>query len=829
MLLESIERVRIEASRTLDPEHQAAMGQFLTPAPVARLMASMLGPPTNEVRLLDPGAGVGSLTAAAVASFCAGKRRPRVICVAAYELDSALFAHLRETLLRCAAACRKQGIEFRADPVRGDFIEAAVAALEGELFERPARFSHVIMNPPYRKISSGSGDRLALRTAGIETSNLYSAFVALAVKLLEPGGELVAITPRSFCNGTYFKPFRQELLRELALRRIHVFDSRQTAFGEDGVLQENVILHGQKGGDAGAVTISSSAGPSDQFVAVRQAPLSAVVRPDDPEAFIHVTQDGIGEAVRTRMAQLTASLDDLQVQVSTGRVVDFRARNFLRKMPEAKTVPLIYPANFTEGFVAWPKSGRKPQAMVVLDGVEELLVPAGVYVLVKRFSSKEEKRRLVAAVYDPARVEAAHVGFENHLNYFHRRGRGLPMGLAKGLAVFLNSSLVDMFFRQFSGHTQVNAGDLRKLRFPCRSELLQMGSAIKDRLPSQVQIDEIVEDTLGSDQVSGTLDPVRAKAKIDEAIEILRQLGLPKEQQNERSALTLLALLGLKPKAPWSEAAAPLMGITPVMEFFGEHYGKVYAPNTRETVRRQTMHQFLDAGLVVINPDEPDRPTNSGKTVYQVESGLLELLRTWGTAAWEAGLATYLASAGTLRERYAQERTKRRIPVEIAPDKVVALSPGGQNILIEKIIQDFCQIFTPGAKIAYIGDTDAKAAYFDADLFSELGLNLDPHHGKMPDLVVDDVQRGWLVLVEAVTSHGPVNAKRLSELKRLFGGGRAGLVFVTAFLDRASMQKYLGEISWETEVWVAESPTHLIHFDGERYLGPYEDWPVAGV
>lgn len=823
MLLESIERVRIEASRRLDPGNRTAMGQFLTPAPVARLMASMFGPPPNEVRLLDPGAGVGSLTAAAVAALCAGERKPRAIYVTAYELDPALFQHLTETLQRCATVCSKQGIEFRADPTQGDFIRAAVEALEAELFDRPARFSHVIMNPPYRKIASDSGERRALRAAGIETSNLYSAFVALAVKLLEPNGELVAITPRSFCNGTYFTPFRRELLRELALRRIHVFDSRQTAFGGDGVLQENVILHGHKGGVAGAITISSSAGPSDDFIAVRQAPLRMVVRPDDPEAFIHVTQDGIGDAVRARMMRLTASLDDLQVQVSTGRVVDFRARNFLRKAPGEKTVPLIYPANFAAGFVAWPKPGRKPQAMAVLDGVEDLLVPAGVYVLVKRFSSKEERRRLVAAVYDPGRVEAEQVGFENHLNYFHRRGRGLPMGLAKGLAVFLNSSLVDMFFRQFSGHTQVNAADLRKLRFPNRPELLRMGSAVKDSLPPQARIDEIVADTLGSDTVSGTLDPVRAKAKIDEAMAILRQLGLPKEQQNERSALTLLALLGLKPKAPWSEAAAPLMGITPVMEFFAEHYGKVYAPNTRETVRRQTMHQFLDAGLVVINPDEPGRPTNSGKTVYQVEAGLLELLRTWGTAAWQTGLETYLASASTLRERYAQERAKRRIPVEIAPDNIVTLSPGGQNILIEKVIQDFCQLFTPRARIVYLGDTGNKVVHFDAAVFAEIGLNLDPHHGKMPDLVVYDGQRGWLALIEAVTSHGPVNAKRLSELKRLFGAGRAGLVFVTAFLDRTSMQRYLGEISWETEVWVAEAPTHLIHFDGERFLGPYED------
>jgi adenine-specific DNA-methyltransferase len=443
-------------------------------------------------------------------------------------------------------------------------------------------------------------------------------------------------------------------------------------------------------------------------------------------------------------------------------------------------------------------------------------------VLVKRFSSKEEKRRVVAALYDPERIRAEQVGFENHTNFFHRKGEGLTVKLAKGLAVFLNSTLVDLYFRQFSGHTQVNATDLRNFNYPRQSQLEQLGFRVGDKFPSQEDVDRDVEEVLNLPDEVTVSNPVQAKKKIDESFEILKALGLPRDQQNERSALTLLSLLGLKPETPWSDSTAPLMGITPMMEFFGKHYGKVYAPNSRETVRRQTIHQFLDAGIVVINPDEPKRPTNSGKTVYQIEGSLLDLLKTWGTPEWEKGIKTYLSSVETLKKKYAQEREMKRIPIEVSPGKVMSLSPGGQNILVEKIIDDFCSVFTPGGKINYVGDTDEKFAYFDEGLLKHLGVGIESP-GKMTDVVIYHEKKNWLVLVEAVTSHGPVNPKRMSELKKLFKDSKAGLVFVTAFLDRQSMLKYLDEISWETEVWVAESPTHLIHFNGERFLGPYPE------
>jgi hypothetical protein len=314
----------------------------------------------------------------------------------------------------------------------------------------------------------------------------------------------------------------------------------------------------------------------------------------------------------------------------------------------------------------------------------------------------------------------------------------------------------------------------------------------------------------------------KADRKIQEALEILEAIGLPRQQQNERSALTLLSLLGLKPEDDWENASAPLMGVTPMMEFFAVHYGRRYAPNTRETVRRQTVHQFVQAGLILPNPDKPSRPTNSPKAVYQVEPSALKLLREFGKPSWTLLLREYLKSIETLKRVYAREREMRRIPLRLRSGEQIALSPGGQNVLVKKIIDEFCPLFTPGGQVIYVGDTQKKWAYFDSEALAGLGVEIE-EHGKMPDVVVHYTEKNWLVLIEAVTSHGPVNPKRRQELKKLFAASHIGLVYVTAFLDRRTLLKYLGDISWETEVWIAESSTHLIHFNGERFLGPYEE------
>ena len=314
----------------------------------------------------------------------------------------------------------------------------------------------------------------------------------------------------------------------------------------------------------------------------------------------------------------------------------------------------------------------------------------------------------------------------------------------------------------------------------------------------------------------------RKNKRIDESLQAIASLGLPKAQQNERSALCLLALLNLTSGKSWAKADNPLMGITPIMDWVREHYGRDYAPNSRETFRRQTMHQFCDAGIALYNPDNPDRPVNSPKAVYQIAPAALTLLCSFGTPAWREGLAAYLDECGTLVARYAKEREQNRIPVKIESGKSIVLSPGEHSELIGSVIEDFAARFAPGSVIVYVGDTGEKWGYFDADLLGKLGVHVDPH-GKMPDVVLHYGERNWLILVESVTSHGPVDGKRHAELAKLFARSSAGLVYVTAFPNRAVMGCHLGDIAWETEVWVADAPSHLIHFNGERFLGPHSE------
>jgi hypothetical protein len=309
---------------------------------------------------------------------------------------------------------------------------------------------------------------------------------------------------------------------------------------------------------------------------------------------------------------------------------------------------------------------------------------------------------------------------------------------------------------------------------------------------------------------------------IQEALEILAALGLPRAQQNERSALCLLALLNLTPEKTWKQAESPLIGITPMMEFSRDHYGKNYAPNTRETFRRQTMHQFVAAGIARYNPDKPERPVNSPKAVYQIEPETLTLLQAYGGALWDKTLQRYISIRGTLAAHYAKAREQMLIPVQIRPGQEINISPGEHSELIKAIVEDFAPRYVPGGVLVYVGDTGEKWGYFDKQLLAELGVNVDSH-GKMPDVVFYYPEKNWLLLVESVTSHGPVDGKRHAELARLFAGATAGLVYVTAFPSRQLMTRYLSEIAWETEVWVADAPSHLIHFNGERFLGPYGD------
>jgi hypothetical protein len=442
----------------------------MTPAPVARFMASLFPPTTLQTcRLLDAGAGVGALSCAFLDRLVsAEKLNFQNAEVEVYEIDNTLRAHLETTL---ASYAGRLPVTYKVSS--GDFIwEAACKRFQGS---RP--FSHAILNPPYKKINSASQHRLILRRVGIETVNLYSAFVALSLALMQSGGQLVAILPRSFCNGPYYRPFRQFLLNRAALRHMHLFASRTKAFKDDAVLQENVIIRLERDGSQGNVTVSHSTDDSFADLSTHEQPFDRIVFPDDPEYFIHVPIS-LGHNAIERAPGIRFSLGEIGIGVSTGPVVDFRLEKHIHQKPSRGTVPLLYPGHFVGHATQWPRDGMKRGNAIELNAdTKKWLYPNGFYAVARRFSAKEERRRIVASVVTPATFpEAPMLGFENHLNVFHEDKRGLPENLAHGLAAFLNTTAVDDHFRRFNGHTQVNATDLRMMKYPSRQALIALGN-----------------------------------------------------------------------------------------------------------------------------------------------------------------------------------------------------------------------------------------------------------------------------------------------------------------------------------------------------------------
>ena len=824
---------RFDATRKLDKNVRSRLGQYMTPAPIGRFMASMFDDLRGNLRILDPGAGVGSLTAAFVDHICELDNRPENLSLFAYEIDPHLIEYLRSTMHEAVSSCLDAGIRASGETCPDDFIQVFSEYLRPNLFsefdDRETTFSHVIMNPPYGKIRSGSATSNALRRAKIEVPNLYSAFILIAAELLREDGEMVAIVPRSFCNGAYFSAFRKRFFEMMIIKGIHVFNQRNSAFSDDDVLQENVIIHAMRSSKPTSVRISSSdngkflTDPESrrwitEDMTHRKVDHSAVVSPDDPNLLIRIESTGLEHILVDQVNRFPASLADIGVEVSTGPVVDFRLKSELRSMPSSGSAPLLYPTHFSNGVLEWPKDTKKPNAIKVNENSRRWLWQnRGSFVVTKRFTSKEERRRIVASVYDPE-LPGDLIGFENHLNVYHHRQSGLNKSLAIGLSIYLNSGLVDGYFRVFSGHTQVNATDLRTIPYPARETLEAIGEQFGDWKLTQSEIDHII-----GEQIPGMQDqsnPVAAQEKIEQAIEILKILGIPSEVTNSRSALTLLALVDLQPLGSWRDLNRPLMGITPIMEFCREHYQRDYAPNTRETFRRNTMHQFVEAGIALYNPDDPDRAVNSPLACYQISEDVVELLRSFGTESWDANVERYKQRHDSLTEIWRQERRMRMIPVQLKPETTINLTPGDHSKLINSIITEFAPRFAPNAEVVYIGDTGDKEAYFASQLLNELGVSVNLR-GKMPDAILYYRERNWLMLIEAVTSHGPVNPKRHAELADVFNASSAGIVYVTAFPSRSVMARFLSDISWETEVWCADTPSHMIHFDGDSFLGPF--------
>lgn len=309
-------------------------------------------------------------------------------------------------------------------------------------------------------------------------------------------------------------------------------------------------------------------------------------------------------------------------------------------------------------------------------------------------------------------------------------------------------------------------------------------------------------------------------SKIEEVKEILVSFGLPKGQQNDRSARVLLALAGIEENSDWKDATNKLIGIHDIIIFISEKYNFPYAENTRESIRRQSIHQFEQSGIIVRNADDPSRPTNSGKTVYSLTHPALKVIKTYGTTKWSNELKAFLSNVSSLVQKYRKERKIYQVSI-IIREKEYFLSPGKHNLLQKDIVENFASRFAKGSTLIYIGDTAHKLIYLDTELCEILNIDITKHD-KLPDVVLYDSEKSWIYLIEAVTSHGPVSPKRVIEVKEMLSNSQAYFIFVSVFPDFKTFQKYASEISWETEVWISDNPDHMIHFDGDKFLGPYK-------
>ena len=300
---------------------------------------------------------------------------------------------------------------------------------------------------------------------------------------------------------------------------------------------------------------------------------------------------------------------------------------------------------------------------------------------------------------------------------------------------------------------------------------------------------------------------------IADAIDTLRELGVGKDQQNERSAMTLLALLQLKPGDNWQQATNPMLGPRAIMDWIRDYYEVDYKPNTRETIRRFTLHQFVIAELVEENADRPDRPINSPKWNYRITNDTLNMLLHRGESEFELILKRFLEQHESYQSLAEERKNMPKTPVILPSGAALNLSPSGQSLLIKAMVEEMLPRFAPGCQVAYIDAVDPA-------LLDELGISLKARE-KAPDVIAWDAKRGWLFLMEAASTHGPVDVTRKNELHELFSEQWDKIVLVSCFPDRKTMQKYLALLAWETEAWCADTPDHMMHFNGSRFMGPY--------
>ena len=468
------------ASRARSRDEQKRLGQFMTPAPIARCMAERMVAARHwagrSLRLLDPAAGSGVLAAALVEAAVSSAARPSRIELLMCELDAAMLPLLETCAAELASLCARREVAFECHIHGGDFLQSAFARSSEPTVDA------VIANPPYFKLAGHDERARAFAHAVHGQPNIYGLFMASCASLLRPGGAFAFITPRSWANGAYFRALRIHLLAQLSIDGLHLFDSREAHFQADAVLQEALITWATAGKPQSSIAVTTSAGVSDLSDAKVQAWPAHKVLGSAPEHMVAIpdarTAHGLG-AMRLR-------LDDLGLKVSTGAVVGFRAAAHLRQGAGLTTVPMLWMPHVRSMCIEWPRQHRA-EHIDHNDASAWMLLPNQPMVLLRRFSPKEDARRITAAPY-LGQLPGSHIGLENHLNVICPVTGSLSCDAARGLAAYLNSQLVDNYLRTVLGSTQVNAIELRNLPVPDLAALEAIGSAV----PARASADDAV-------------------------------------------------------------------------------------------------------------------------------------------------------------------------------------------------------------------------------------------------------------------------------------------------------------------------------------------------
>lgn len=463
-------------------------GQFFTALNIAKFMASLANIKKPEIRILDPGVGTGILTGAIFDRIIQESKNPIKIYLDVYETDKSVISLLNSFLLESKRELSRHNHYLSFNIYDRDFVITNSYYIEGNLktglFANQKLYDIVISNPPYFKLSKNSPEAVALKSLVNGQPNIYAFFMAISAAMLNDEGQMIFITPRSFCSGLYYSKFRKWFVNHIKLTNIHLFSSRKDVFSNEDVLQENIILKAiKKKGEIEANTpVKITTSEDDTFIDLKsiEVPYSKIIYKRNGDLYILIPTSALDLEIFESLNKFPHIMKHLNIGVSTGPVVPFRTKENLiysLKENDDKIVPLLWMHNFVDLELKWPvfKNGN-PIAIKKNENTKGLLIKKGNYVILKRFGSKEQKRRLQAAVLlEEDFKNFSQLGLENRLNYIYKKEGNLKKEEALGIATILNLNITDLFFRMLNGHTQINANELNALPLPDLNKIIEVG------------------------------------------------------------------------------------------------------------------------------------------------------------------------------------------------------------------------------------------------------------------------------------------------------------------------------------------------------------------